>query len=105
MNQWLLHNENNNKIILKLNYNYIKAIIIIIIRAYMLSRLVIKRFCHTHTRSKCYENIHKIESMKLDIHELKESIKDLREPIGVMYVTNLASFVCSFSLLLQKFNS
>lgn len=69
----------------------------------MLSRLVIKRFCHTHTRSKCYENMHKIHSLKVDIHELKETIKDFRQPFSVMYITNVASFICSFTLLCQKF--
>jgi hypothetical protein len=69
----------------------------------MLSRLVIKRFCHTHTRSKCYENIHKLNSLKLDVHELKEFIKDFRQPIVTIYVTSVASFVCSFTLLCQKF--
>jgi hypothetical protein len=69
----------------------------------MLSRLVIKRFCHTHTRSKCYENIHKLDSLKLDVHELKESIKDFRQPLSVMYFMNVASFISSFTLLCQKF--
>jgi hypothetical protein len=69
----------------------------------MLSRLIIKRFCHTHIRSKCYENIHKIDSLKLDVHELKESIKDFRQPISTIYVFNIASFICSFTLLCQKF--
>ena len=68
----------------------------------MLSRFVIKRYCHSHGRSKCYENIHKIDSMRQEINEMKEIIKHNNEPLKVIYFTSITSLVGVVSLLFTK---
>jgi hypothetical protein len=68
----------------------------------MLSRFVIKRYCHSHGRTKCYENIHKIDSMRQELNEIKEVIKNYHEPLVVIYSTSIISLVGILSLLLTK---
>jgi hypothetical protein len=67
----------------------------------MLSRLVIKRFCHTHTRSKCYENIHKIDSLRRDVNEIKENLKDFEKPLMVIYSSSVLSIIASLSIIIR----
>ncbi len=39
----------------------------------MFSKLIIKRFCHQHfPKSKCYENINRLQYLKEDVNEIKE---------------------------------
>jgi len=59
----------------------------------MFSRILIKRYCHTHTRTKCYENIHKIESLRQDVNEIKEFMKNCEQPLITIYRTSVLSFV------------
>jgi hypothetical protein len=68
----------------------------------MLSRFIIKRYCHSHGRTKCYENIHKIDSMRQELNEIKEVIKNYHEPLVVIYSTSIISLVGILSLLLTK---
>ena len=68
----------------------------------MVSRFVIKRYCHSNVRSKCYENIHKIDSMRQELNEMKEIIKHNNEPLKVIYFTSITSLVGIVSLLFTK---
>ena len=70
--------------------------------SHMLSRLVIKRYCHSHGRSKCYENIHKIDSMRQEINEMKEIIKYYHEPLKIIYFTSVTSLVGILSLVFTQ---
>jgi hypothetical protein len=67
----------------------------------MLSRLVIKRFCHTHTRSKCYENIHKIDSLRKDVNETKDLLKSFEQPLMVIYSSSVLSMIASLSIIIK----
>jgi len=66
----------------------------------MFSRFVIKRCYNINPKSKCYENIHKLDSLKQDISEMKEIIKSYNEPVKVVYLTSIISFlgtlICTF---------
>ena len=69
----------------------------------MLSRFVIKRYCHSHGRTKCYENIHKIDSMRQELNEIKEIIKHVHdEPLKVIYFTSITSLLGILSLVFTK---
>ena len=68
----------------------------------MLSRFVIKRYCHSHGRTKCYEKIHKIDSMRQELNEIKEAVKHYNEPLKVIYFTSITSFVGIISLVFTK---
>ena len=68
----------------------------------MLSRNIIKRYCHSHARSKCYENIHKIDSMRQELNELKEIIKELHEPIRIIYCSGVVTLITLPVLLFQN---
>jgi hypothetical protein len=68
----------------------------------MFSRLPIKRFCHTHSRSKCYENIHKLNSLKQDVNELKEIIKELHEPLRIIYCSSVVTLITVPVILFLK---
>ena len=65
----------------------------------MLSRFIIKRFCHTHTqtfipnhKSKCYENIHKVNKLSEDVNEIKNILYSYHEPFKILYITNVITF-------------
>jgi len=68
----------------------------------MLSRFVIKRYCHSHGRTKCYENIDKIDSMRHELNEIKEIIKHVHEPLKIIYFTGITSLVGILSLVFTK---
>lgn len=68
----------------------------------MLSRFIIKRYCHSHGRSKCYENIHKIDSMRKELNEIKEIINHYHEPFVVIYGTSVFSLAGILCLLFTK---
>jgi len=68
----------------------------------MLSRFIIKRSCHSHGRTKCYENIHKIDSMRQELNEIKEVIKHYHEPLRIIYFTSITSLIGIISLLYTK---
>jgi hypothetical protein len=68
----------------------------------MLSRFVIKRYCHSTGRTKCYENIHKTDSMRQELNEIKEIIKHYHEPLKVIYFTSITSLVGILSLVFTK---
>jgi len=69
----------------------------------MLPRSIIKRFSHIHTpnfththTSKCYENIHKLNSLREDVNEIKHMLHSYHEPFKILYITNIMTFVgCS----------
>jgi len=65
----------------------------------MLSRFIIKRYCHSHGRSKCYENIHKIDSMRQELNEIKETLRSYHEPFIVIYGTSIFSLAGTVCLL------
>ena len=68
----------------------------------MLSRFVIKRYCHSHGRTKCYENIHKIDSMRKELDEIKELTRNYHEPLKVIYFTSITSLVGILSLVFTQ---
>lgn len=68
----------------------------------MLSRLIIKRYCHTHGRSKCYENIHKIDSMRQELNEIKEILYSIHKPIVVIYAASVITLMGIPLLFLAK---
>jgi hypothetical protein len=68
----------------------------------MLSRFVIKRYCHSNGRTKCYENLHKIDSMRQELNEIKETIKYYHEPLKIIYCTSIISLSGIIGLLFTK---
>ena len=66
------------------------------------SRPIIKRFCHSHGRSKCYENIHKIDSLRREVNEIKELINQYQEPFIVIYGSCVFSLAGIIGLVLTK---
>jgi len=68
----------------------------------MLSRFVIKRYCHSHGRSKCYENIHKIDSMRQELNEIKEILHAIHKPIMVIYAASVMTLMGIPLLMLAK---
>lgn len=73
----------------------------------MLPRFIIKRFCHSHshspiTKSKCYENMHKLNCLREDVNEVKNMLYSYNEPVRIMYVANIVSFAGTLLLLLTK---
>jgi len=66
----------------------------------MIPRYIIKRFCHTHTqtfipnhKSKCYENIHKLNQLREELNEIKNILYSYHEPFKILYITNVMTFV------------
>jgi len=68
----------------------------------MLSRIIIKRYCHSHGRSKCYENVHKIDSMRQELNEIKEVVHAIHKPIVVIYTASLMTLMGLPLLFLAK---
>jgi hypothetical protein len=58
---------------------------------------------HSFTKVKCYESIHKIDSLKEDIRELKEIVDSYHEHIMVIYSTSIISFTGTVILLIKNF--
>jgi len=75
---------------------------IVLTTLYMLSRLVIKRFCHTHGRSKCYENTHKLDSLRQEVNEIKEMMRHYEQPLSLIYKCSVLSFTGVIALVLTK---
>jgi hypothetical protein len=62
----------------------------------MIPRYIIKRFCHSHTqtfipnhKSKCYENIHKLNYLIEDAKEIKYILQSYHEPLKIIYIGNI----------------
>ena len=68
----------------------------------MISRLIIKRYCHSHGRSKCYENIHKIDVLRQEVNELKEMLRHYEQPLTVIYQCSIVSLTGVIGLFLTK---
>ena len=68
----------------------------------MLSRFIIKRYCHSHGMSKCYENIHKIDSMRQELNEIKEILHAIHKPIVVIYAASVTTLMGIPLLFLAK---
>jgi len=68
----------------------------------MLPRFIIKRYCHSHGRSKCYENIHKVDLMRQELNEIKELVKHYHEPLKIIYFSSITSLICIISLVFKK---
>ena len=64
----------------------------------MLSRIIVKRYCHSHGRSKCYENVHKLDSIRQDINEIKEIMKSSHEAMNIIYGCSIFSLIGVVSL-------
>ena len=69
----------------------------------MLSRFIIKRYCHSHGRTKCYENIHKLESLRQDVNEIKEFLKAVEQPLVVIYTSSILSAIASLTVIMRVF--
>jgi hypothetical protein len=69
----------------------------------MLSRFIIKRYCHSHGRTKCYENIHKLESLRQDVNEIKEFLKAVEQPLGVIYTSSVLTAIASLTVVMRAF--
>jgi hypothetical protein len=67
----------------------------------MLSRFIIKRYCQSRAQTKCYENIHKIDSLRQDVNEIKEFMKNCEQPLITVYRTSVLSFIF---ILFKLFN-
>jgi hypothetical protein len=62
----------------------------------MIPRYIIKRFCHSHTqtfipnhKSKCYENIHKLNQLREELNEIKNILYSYNEPFKILYISNI----------------
>jgi hypothetical protein len=69
----------------------------------MLSRFIIKRYCHSHGRTKCYENIHKLESLRQDVNEIKNFFKTVEQPLVVIYTSSILSAIASLTVIMRAF--
>jgi hypothetical protein len=69
----------------------------------MLSRFIIKRYCHSHGRTKCYENIHKLESLRQDVNEIKDFFKAVEQPLVVIYTSSVLSAIASLTVIMRAF--
>ena len=69
----------------------------------MFSRILIKRYCHSHGRSKCYENIHKLESLRQDVNEIKNFLKAVEQPLVVIYTSSILSAIASLTVIMRAF--
>jgi hypothetical protein len=69
----------------------------------MLSRFIIKRYCHSHGRIKCYENIHKLESLRQDVNEIKDFFKSIEQPLVVIYTSSVLSAIASLTVIMRGF--
>ena len=69
----------------------------------MLSRFIIKRYCHSHGRTKCYENIHKLESLRQDVNEIKNFLKAVEQPLVVIYTSSILSAIASLTVIMRAF--
>ena len=65
----------------------------------MLSRIVMKRYCHTHGRSKCYENLHKIDALRQEVREIKELLQKTEEATTIIYGCTVVSLLGTLALL------
>jgi hypothetical protein len=75
----------------------------------MISRYIIKRFCNTHTqtfipnhKSKCYENIHKLNNLREDVNEIKNILYSYNEPFKILYVSNIMFGVINMLFYISK---
>ena len=75
----------------------------------MLSRSILKRFCHAHSpslipnhKSKCYENTHHLVYLRQDITEMKNILYSYNEPLKFMYVANIVSITGTFLMIYSK---
>jgi hypothetical protein len=58
----------------------------------MLLRSIVKRFSHISTqpnKSKCYENIHKLNYLIEDAKEIKNILQSYHEPLKIIYISNI----------------
>ena len=69
----------------------------------MLSRLIIKRYCHSHGKSKCYENMHKLELLRQYVNELKSILKDFEQPLTTIYTSSVLSIIASVVVIIRAF--
>ena len=75
----------------------------------MLTRSILKRFCHTHSpslipnyKSKCYENTHHLVYLRQDITEIKNILECYHQPLKLMYFASGITFGGTLILVLSK---
>ena len=69
----------------------------------MISRLIVRRnFSQFYVKSKCYENIHKVDSLKQDVNDMKELIHNYHERLNIIYGSSVLSLTGIFCLLFSK---
>ncbi len=75
----------------------------------MIPRYIIKRFCHSHTqtfipnhKSKCYENIHKLNQLREELNEIKNILYSYNEPFKILYVSNIMFGVINMLFYISK---
>ncbi len=74
-----------------------------IILYYMINRFLLKRFSNSYSlKSKCYENIHKIDSLREELNEIKTSIYSFNEPLKIIYISNTISIILTATYLFLK---
>jgi hypothetical protein len=67
----------------------------------MLSRILIKRYCHSHGRTKCYENIHKLESLRQDVNEIKDFLKTVEKPLVFIHSSSVLTVIASLTVIIK----
>lgn len=53
-------------------------------------------------KSKCYENIHKVNYLREDVNEIKNILISYNEPLKLLYITNMITFVGSILVYFTK---
>lgn len=64
--------------------------------------MMIKRYCHMQGRSKCYENVHKLDVLREEVREIKELIKKIEEPTVIIYSCSILSLLGTMGIILSK---
>jgi hypothetical protein len=69
----------------------------------MLKRVLINRCLHHATsKTKCYENIHKLDHIREELYEIKEIVKSYNERLTISYTTNIIALTFTSIMFFSK---
>jgi|UniRef100_A0A6C0DGN8 hypothetical protein len=69
----------------------------------MLKRILINRCLHhANSKTKCYENIHKLDHIREELNEIKEIVKSYDERLTISYTTNIIALTFTSIMFFSK---